>query len=40
MTPARKTSARTPDAASEMGMVSIQKESILSPRLGTTKKKP
>ena len=39
-TPARKTSARTPEAASAMGMMSIQNELIFTPRVGTTKKNP
>ena len=39
LTPARKTSARTPDAASATGIVIIQNDGILRPYLGMTRKK-
>ena len=38
-TPARKTSASTPEAASATGSVSIQKAGIWIPYCGTTRKK-
>ena len=39
LTPARKTSASTPEAASPTGSVIIQNEGILTPYCGTTMKK-
>ena len=39
LTPARNTSASTPEAASVTGMHSIQNAGILMPRLGIAKKK-
>ena len=39
LTPARRTSARTPEAVMATGRAIIQKEAIFTPYCGTTRKK-